>query len=127
MARIINGALTAVHAGTTEIIIQLKEYPQVQQKMTITIGEAPIEFSAYIEGADTIKLDRLQRYELQGTSNIIGTVNFNIDSNLASIEKIEENKCVVHANNKNKLGEFVLVAEYNDEQYTKTIKVIPLW
>ena len=35
--------------------------------------------------------------------------------------------CTLHANKKNKLGEFVLAAHYNGVEYTKTIKIIPLW
>ena len=37
------------------------------------------------------------------------------------------NKCVIHANKKNKLGSIVLVATYNGVEYTKTIQIVPLW
>jgi len=40
---------------------------------------------------------------------------------------MENNECIIHTNNKNKLGEFTLIATYDNKEYTKTIKVIPLW
>lgn len=127
IARMINGVLIAVHEGTTDIIIRLKDHPEIYKTITVNVGEESTEFSGYIDGADTIKLDRIQCYELKGTLDVIGTVNFSIDSTLAVIDKIINNKCIIHANNKNKLGEFTLIAEYNNQQYTKVIKIIPLW
>ena len=126
--RIINGVPTAVGAGTATLIVRLKDYPDIQQKLSITVGNEEQEFSAYIEGADTIRLDRSERYELKGTSDIINQVNFSIDSALATIQEVVNNKyVVVHANNKNKLGTITLTAEYQGNTYTKIIKIIPLW
>ncbi len=128
IVRIINGVPTAVGAGTTTLIVRLKDYPNIQQELTVTVGNEEQEFSAYIEGADTIRLDRLERYELKGTSDIINQVNFSIDSTLATIQEVVNNKYVViHANNKNKLGTVTLTAEYQGNIYTKVIKIVPLW
>ena len=128
IVRIINGVPTAVGAGTTTLIVRLKDYPDIQQELTITVGNEEQEFSAYIEGADTIRLDRSERYELKGTSDIIDQVNFSIDSALATIQEVVNNKyVVVHANNKNKLGTITLTAEYQGNTYTKVIKIVPLW
>lgn len=128
IVRIINGVPTAVGAGTTTLIVQLKDYPDIQQELSITVGNEEQEFSAYIEGADTIRLDRSERYELKGTSDIIDQVNFSIDSALATIQEVVNNKyVVVHANNKNKLGTITLTAEYQGNTYTKVIKIVPLW
>ena len=128
IVRIINGVPTAVGAGTTTLIVRIKDYPDIQQELTITVGNEEQEFSAYLEGADTIRLDRSERYELKGTSDIIDQVNFSIDSALATIQEVVNNKyVVVHANNKNKLGTITLTAEYQGNTYTKVIKIVPLW
>ena len=123
----INGKLIAQTEGLTEIIIQLKNYPEIQKTMEINITSVPTEFSAYIDGADTIRLDRKSVYYLQGTNEINGEVIFDIDSSLASIIETNNNKCVVHANNKNQLGEVILLATYDGKTYEKTIRIIPLW
>ena len=39
--------------------------------------------------------------------------------------KVEDNKCIVRANAKNKLGSFILYAEYNNNTYSKEISVVP--
>ena len=95
--------------------------------MEINITSVPTEFSAYIDGADTIRLDRKSVYYLQGTNEINGEVIFDIDSSLASIIETNNNKCVVHANNKNQLGEVILLATYDGKTYEKTIRIVPLW
>lgn len=41
--------------------------------------------------------------------------------------KTTNDSCTLQANNKNELGNFVLTALYNGQEYTKTISVIPLW
>ena len=86
------------------------------------------EFSAYIEGSDTLRLDRVGSYMLKGTENISGEVIFSIDdTTLVKIIKVENNQCELRANSKNKLGKVVLSANYNDVVYTKEISIIPLW
>ena len=44
-------------------------------------------------------------------------------------DKDENNKLiyVFHANAKNKIGKFVLVATYNGVEYTKTVEITSLW
>ena len=127
VAKLINGVLTAVGEGTTEIIVRLKDYPQIEQKMSITVSSELPQFSAYIDGADTIKLDRDSIYELKGTSDISEEVTYTLNSELATITSVNNNRCTIHANDKNVLGEITLTAVYNNETYTKTINIIPLW
>ena len=123
----VNGELIASAEGTADIIVKLKDYPEIQKTFSINITSIQMEFSAYINGPDIIRLDRKATYHLQGTSEIDGEVIFNIDSTLASIIEVDNNQCVIHANNKNKLGDFILTATYNDKVYEKTIRIIPLW
>jgi hypothetical protein len=41
--------------------------------------------------------------------------------------QIIPNAYILHANAQNKLGKLILVATYNDVEYTKTVEIIPLW
>ena len=128
IAKVINGQLTAVAAGIVDIIVQLKQYPKIQKIVEITIGEEEKVFSAYIEGNDNLKLDRIGIYLLKGTEDISGEIEFSInDNSLAKIIKISNNSCEVRANAKNKLGKVILSASYQEKIYTKEISIIPLW
>ena len=77
-------------------------------------------------GKDSIKMGYSAEYILK---NIEGNISFNIsDKTLATIEpKRGTNKCIVKANENNKLGTVILTAESNEITYTKEIKIIPLW
>ena len=128
IARYINNELMAVGEGTTEIIVQLKDNPLISKTFTINVNETDeIDFIAYIEGPDKIKLDRDAVYYLRGNKSIDEPVEFTVDSTLVKIEKSENDNCLIHANNKNKLGTFVLTASYKDQEYKKEITIIPLW
>ena len=129
MARKVNNVLTAISAGETDIIVQAKQYPQIRLKLPIIIQEnKESTISAYIEGASTIRLDRDSSYRLVGTIDLSSEiVEYTINNDLATIVQVNNNECIVHTNDLNKLGEFILSANYNNITYTKTIKVIPLW
>ena len=131
IAKIIDGVLTAVAPGITEIIIQLKDFPDIQLNMTIEVSEAEQEFSAYIEGVDKIRLDREATYTLVGTSEINGEVEYEIQyitvEGLVTITSVNSTQCVLKANAKNKLGKFNLIASYEGKTYIKEISIIPLW
>lgn len=127
LARNINGQLTALAAGIVDIIVQLTNYPKIQKQLTIQIGNTN-EFSAYIEGAATIRLDRSSQYSLQGTDEIVGTVEFSLDTtDLAKIVAVDSTTCTIAANDRNELGKIILHANYNDCDYIKEIEIIPLW
>ena len=128
ITKIIDGQLVAVKAGEAEITVQLKDFPTISTKLAIIVSDSEQNFSAYIEGPDKIRLDRIGEFSLIGTEDISGVVSYSInDSKLVEIIKIEDNKCVIKANNKNVLGNFVLTAAYNGVDYTKDISIIPLW
>ena len=127
IARIVDGQLTAVANGKVDIIVQLTNHPEIQETIQIQVGGEK-EFSAYIEGSDTLRLDRIGSYILKGTADIVGEVVFSIDDiSLAKINSAKDNQCSVRANAKNKLGKIILSAVYNDITYTKEISIIPLW
>ena len=128
IAKIIDGELMAISEGEVEIIIQLHNYPEIKTSIVIQIIENANDFSAYIEGNDTIRLDRQNEYIFKANEELDEEVYFSLDnSNYAKIINTENNKCIVRANDKNKLGTFTLQAEYKNIIYTKEISVIPLW
>lgn len=128
VAKIINGKLTAVGAGTTDIIIQLKEYPEIQKTISIVVDAAEQEFSAYIDGLDKIRLDRKATYTLKGTDEISDSVIYSVSNNsIAKIISVNDNICTIQANDKNILGSITLTATYDGHEYTKVIDIIPLW
>ena len=127
IAKIIDGKLMAVSEGEVEIIIRLKNYPEIKNFIIIQIS-GTTNFSAYIEGNATIRLDRTAEYKLKATKELNEVVTFSLNtSEYATIISAENNICVIRANSKNKLGQFVLQAEYDNNIYTKEISVIPLW
>lgn len=128
IAKFVNGTLTAIKEGETSLIIQLVEYPEIYTRLEIIVGKEN-NFSAYIEGSDSIRLGREFSYKLVGTSEINENVSFTLkETNLAFIiDSGENNLCRIKANDKNKLGSVELIAEYQGIEYTKTISIIPLW
>lgn len=127
VARVIDGALTAVGNGETKIMVRLKDYPSIFDYIDVVIDTEPEVFSAYIEGKDSIRLDRESAYKLIGTNDLDDEVEFSINTTLATIKKIDSSSCLIHTNNKNLLGSFTLTATYKGTSYTKEISVIPLW
>lgn len=126
--QIINGQITTVGEGVADVIVQLADFPQIQQTLQITVGAQVQEFAAYIEGPATLRLDRKSLYTLKATSEITGTVTFTIsNTKLAIIENIVDNSCQVHANADNQLGQITLIAIYEGKEYSKDIQIIPLW
>ena len=128
IVKVIDGELKAVGTGTVDIIVQLKEYPNIQKTISITVSAAEQEFSAYIEGPDKIRLGRKGTYILVGTEAIDGQVIYGISNNsIAKIISVTNNSCEIQANEANILDSVILTATYNGKEYTKNISVIPLW
>lgn len=157
VVKMINGELIAIAEGEARILITLRDYPTAQpQQLKIQITAQPQSFLAYIEGPDTIRLDRQAIYTLKGTDTINNKVTFSC-STIQNVTQHEVNdiftvidvlnlkpkqkqkyldkypnidfniNCIVRANKKNILDKVNLCAEYNNETYTKEIQTIPLW
>lgn len=127
IVKYVNEKLTAMREGETALTVQLVDYPEICGRIQIAVG-APIVFSAYIEGNDTIRLGRSTTYKLIGTAdfNIEDVVYYLDETALASIS-VKNGVCVVKANEKNKLGKITLRADFGGTTYTKEIEIIPLW
>ena len=122
-----NGNLIGIAGGTTQIKVQLKDYPQISQLLDVEIIDDVNSFSAYIDGPDVLRLDREATYTLIGTDTLTSDVTFVLDNDLAQIKSTANNNCIIHANDKNNLGSIILTATYGGVDYIKTIQIIPLW
>lgn len=127
IVKFVDGILTAVGVGNTNIIIRLKNYPQIQTAVNVNINNEEQEFYGYIEGPDFIRLDRECEYKFVGNMEPSGQVNFNLNTKLARLITKDQKTCVIKANHNNQLGSIILTAQYNNKIYTKEISIIPLW
>ena len=143
--------LHSVGAGQCIITMRLRNRPAVTQDIQIVINAIDKDYF-YLKGADEVKLDRYETYEIVSENDdipiVIGDqekVEFTVRNvkdekvPLATLTAIYDNnnlvknKIVLHANTRNKLGQVILTAEHKDQNdelinsYTKTIKIIPLW
>ena len=137
----IDDNFVATGAGQCIVTMSLKGKPAVFKTVEITIDSQDKPSKIWIEGPDQIRLDRYATYSLYTEDNegkpVI--ISDDIEIQLAETELAEikqalddenhlvQNKFIVHANWKNKLGDIVLTAEYDSETYSKTVKIIPLW
>ena len=126
----------AIAPGNVTIIMQLRNRKAVQKRFEFAIKELDSDFMAYISGADTIRLDRESAYELVSEGNIYNAEYSLTEESqqLAILKKLPEeqgqsttSKIIVRANDKNKLGDIILIARYGNKEYRKTIKIVPLW
>ena len=127
IAKFVNGKLTALKEGIFQLSIQLKNYPEIHKEMEISIGKKS-DFQAYINGEAALRLGREAVYELLGNQQISNPVTYSLsDENLAFIIDKTNNRCTIRANENNKLGKVLLTAKLNGIEYTKEIKIMPIW
>ena len=143
--------LHSIAAGTFIVTMRLRNNPAVTKWTEITVYPEEEEV-VYIDGPDEIRLGRQEQYKLTGNlANLDNCTEIEIQNDgtdkkgqkpsiyadlypcLDDNDQEIKNLYVLHANSKNKLGQIVLVATYNNEEqqvvktYTKTVKIIPLW
>lgn len=137
VAKIQNGVLTAVGLGEADVEIKVLNCtdiePDVLSLHIEVTDDAVTEFSCYIVGSDTIRLDREVTYQLVTTNGeVVSDVIFETsDIQLATVVK----DGTIKANDKNNLGTFTLYAYLKDGNkpkeelayFSKEVKVIPLW
>ena len=124
--------------------MQLKNKPAVFKDVEIIINAEDEAFVAYIDGPDKLRLDRYAEYHLASDSYIDNTgVTIEIQEDLEAKkkpldyatlkQKIDDqnnpipNSYILHANAQNNIGKLILVATYNNVEYTKVVEIIPLW
>ena len=143
------GHWQAIATGEVTMKMRLKNYnaedprKAVTKEFEITIKEPSEEAALYIAGSDTIRLDRYEKYCLMDEITQVGISN-NVQYSLwagdekiplatisdIKVENVDDHDimyCVLHANIRNKIGDIILSAQYNDKTYTKTIKIVSLW
>ena len=129
----INDDFIAIAPGQCIITMRLKNRPAVTHNVEISVTALEQETVLWIDGPDELRLDRQGVYVLQSNTIIEDPTKVEIKiisspSDKDAIRKDDENKYIVHANGKNKLGQLVLAAYYdNVECATKTVEIIPLW
>ena len=128
--------MVAAAAGELEFTVRLKDYPSIVAKNTISIIiNNENNFTAYISGPDKIRLAAAAKYILDSSSEITNVEFYFKDANhnhvnhntFAMIESQNNNQCIIKANEHNQLGEINLYANYDNVEYEKKIKIIPLW
>ena len=134
------GHLRAIAPGNALIKMRLKNYDAkeprraVTKEFSITINASAEDRPIYIYGPDKVRLDRYATYALveEGKEDSpLTDVTMEIDgvSEYGTLEADKEKNYlyVLHANNENKLGSLILKTTYNNQEYTKTVEIIPLW
>lgn len=116
------GNLIATEAGETELLLT---YENLMLTLKVVIGGG-VQMG-YINGDNYIRMGRSASYELIMPDNSIAETEFSIDNTtIASIQN-QGNKCIVKANDRNKLGTVILSTEYLGQTYTKSINILALW
>ena len=116
------GNLIAAEAGETELLLT---YENLMLTLKVVIGGG-VQMG-YINGDNYIRMGRSASYELIMPNNSIAETEFSIDNTtIASIQN-QGNKCIVKANDRNKLGTVILSTEYLGQTYTKSINILALW
>lgn len=126
VVRIVNNELTAIAAGEADVLISVKQHPEINTTIKVTVNKEE-EFAAYIEGDASIRLDRLATYKVianKEVNNIEYSIN---ETDLAKLIINADNTCSIKANDKNKLGEIKLTVIADSLTLTKDIKIIPIW
>lgn len=128
-----DGKLVAVGAGTVQLEVTIPECTDIEPEtlfVTVEVSEESTDISYYIDGPDTIRLDREAKYFIRSNNGeTIAATNFSIsDESYATVRYIEEdNTYIVKANKKNLLGVINFSVEINGEIINKEISIIPLW
>ncbi len=128
-----NGVLIAVGEGEADIQVLLKDCTDIEPQellIHIEVSTAETEFSCYIEGKDKIRLGKEEIYTLCSTTGeIIDQIEFTIDipEYARILQRVDNKTIIIKANEKNKLGSFILSAIVGNNTYEKTIQVSSLW
>ena len=126
--QVVSSDMLAKAEGEAELEIKLKDYPQIVLSMTVQVASSGAEQLFYIKGSSSIKLNRTETYTFESNDETNADISFSIDNDtLAAIVTTEGNSCSIKANGKNKTGTIVLTAIYGGKNYTKEIKIVPLW
>lgn len=136
--KVVNNQLVGVNEGEAVIKIKIDDNDGSEPSylsLTLILDNIATSTGYYIEGPDQIRLDRKGQYEVHAQDGTIITINEATSSNNELITSINYNEnntiCIVHANNKNRLGTCTLTINIEiDNQIiavTKEIAIIPLW
>ena len=117
-----DGYIQAKDSGSGEIII---DYKGISKTQFVTIGTSSIMEPHFI-GDEKIRVGSINKYTLENVTS--ENIEFSIDdpNNLVRL-KTSGNSCTIIANDKNKLGSFVLKVAYDGQEWQKNISIVSLW
>lgn len=115
-----DGKIYAYAEGTGKILIQYQDASFVQE---IIIADEATR-NPVLTGSEKIRATTKSEYILENADEVEFELS---DTKLAKIFTVDGNRCVVVANDNNKLGMVELAATYNGITYTKQIQIVSLW
>lgn len=138
IVKVENNKLIAKKEGSAEIILNLKNYTDVEPtvlKVPIEITNVENNFSFYIEGQNYIRVGRDETYKFISVTGELLDASLIEISNENCIKKYEYDSnskiCTIFANDKNIIEDFTITVtvNYNGIEYTaeKSISILPLW
>ena len=116
-----DGVLTASQSGSGKLILS---YEGVQAEQILEITENSAE-TLIIIGDEKIRVGREAIYEVNAEEPVVFTLIG--DTDLATLEVIDNTHCHVKANANNKVGQISLKATTMQQVAQKELKIVPLW
>ena len=117
--------------GSTILTIFLIDQPQVRKKINVVVTENETITTYTLVGDSSIKTTDTQVYRIVKTTNVneyLPITSFAIDDDTLATGHIEnDTDLLITANEKNKLGTFILSVTSNESVFTKQITVRSLW
>lgn len=122
-----NKEIIATEEGCGRIIVSYTDQygSMTMETIHVTIG-GEITPSFIIEGDETLKVTQTKTYSIVSDS-VVDAIFELEETNLAAIVDTTSTTCTIKANERNKVGEIVLIAKIGETVLTKTINIISLW
>ena len=121
--------ITGKAAGTTTLRIALADQPHVYKIINITVSDEA-ETNYVFVGNDYIKVTQSCEYRVHvlNDSNTIDPITtFDISDTTLANGNLKDGILTLTANEENKLGTIVLTVNTESGEYTKNIRIRPLW
>jgi len=116
----------------TEVVIKLANKEEIQLTIVVGVRDEPQDDPIYtIVGDSNIKWGKTSIYSVEknlwGSIEPVEEVDYSLsDETLATVEN-ENGVAYVKANNKRKIGDVILTAQFGNNFIEKTISIVSLW
>lgn len=128
-----NLKITGIKEGSAKLRISMEENNEISKEINVEIVDHSVITESYdIVGDESIKWGRTKVYQAikvtNGTSEPINaTFTIEDEDNLIKKYEIANSSIVITANTENKVGQFKIICNINDETFEKVINVTSLW